>query len=408
MKDLSAIPAVLTKRHLAIFENPPHWLERGNQTQFYVPSVKDISQIIKEIQEMQSELNELGMQWMPDERRNELNILLKCDLGAFTTRHIFMPPEQNLIDASLGNEFMHCTYLRHFQEKEQNDDGESPADPWDENLADRVNDKLAEYKEGFAAFDFLLQALYWNTFGLTGIAFGEQILALDFWRKSVHGKIEDVNNELSLIKEKPTVKDWLELKFEETVHNGELLDSSPEIEKAWRTGKSEDLPANLRGQYLSFFAFAYDEYTSRNRLLRQKYMLPQDHDRWIQWQRDYFANRPIRARYVSNLIEAIRINEAPSTSPRNYSDTSAHGFVYFIKNGDLFKIGITQNLLSRMSQVRPDEILNVVRCANYREIERALHLRFKEVRLPQSEYFRLSAEQVEHVHSLLSGQAKFF
>jgi len=173
MKDLNAIPAVLTKRHLAIFENPPHWLERGNQTQLHIPSIEDISQIIKEMQEMQSELNKLRMQWMTDERRNELNILLKCNLGAIVTRHIFMSPEQNLIDASLDNEFLHCTYLRHFQDKELNGDGESPGDPWDESLADRVNDKLAEYKERFAALDFLLQALYWNTFGLTGIAFGE-------------------------------------------------------------------------------------------------------------------------------------------------------------------------------------------------------------------------------------------
>lgn len=404
---MSALPPVLIKRHLAIFENPPNWLAPGDQTSFFVPSVKDFSQIFIELQELQSGLNELRMQWMPSERRNELNILLECSPCRVMSRHIFVPPDRDSIDASLDSEFVHCSYLKHFQEKEQNSHGEEP-DPWDESLADRVNDKLAEYKQRFAALDFLLQALYWNTFGLTGFAFGEQILALAFWKTSVHGKIEDVSNELSLIKEKPTVKDWLELKLEEMGHNGELPDSFPEIKKAWRTGKSQDLPANLRGQYLSFFASAYDEYSNRNRLLHQKYMFPQDHDRWIQWQRDYFENRLIRAEYVSNLLEALRINEEPSRPRSNCSDTSAHGFVYFVKNGDLFKIGITQNLLSRMSQVRPDEILNVVRCANYREIERALHLRFKEVRLPQSEYFRLSVEQVEHVHSLLTGQAKFF
>ena len=405
---MSALPPVLIKRHLAIFENPPNWLSPGEQTSSFIPSAQDFSQIIAELQEIQSELNELRMQWMPDERRNELNILLEYNLNEIMARHIFVPPDRGLTDASLGNEFMHCTYLKHFQEKNQNSHGEAAGDPWDERLGDRVNDKLAVYKERIAALDFLLQALYWNTFALTGITFGEQILALDFWRKAVHGKIEDVNNELSLIKEKPTVKDWLDLGLEQMRCNGDLPDSNPEIKKAWRTGKSQDLPANLRGQYLSFFASAYDEYSNHNRLLRQKYMLPEDHDRWIQWQRDYFENRLIRARYASNLLEALRINEAPSRSPSNYTDTSAHGFIYFVKNGDLFKIGITQNLLSRMSQVRPDEILNVVRCANYREIERALHLRFKEVRLPQSEYFRLSVEQVEHVHSFLAGQAKFF
>jgi len=97
---------------------------------------------------------------MPNERRNEFNILLECILSEFMTRHIFVPPERGLIDASLVNEFMFCTHFKHFQEKKQNNHGEAAGDPWDERLADRVIDKLAEYKNRFAALVFLMQSLY--------------------------------------------------------------------------------------------------------------------------------------------------------------------------------------------------------------------------------------------------------
>ena len=83
------------------------------------------------------------------------------------------------------------------------------------------------------------------------------------------------------------------------------------------------------------------------------------------------------------------------------------GFVYFVRNGGLFKIGITENMLRRMSELNPDELLNVVRCSNFQELERELHRRFKEVRLPQTEYFRLSDQQVQEVHQLMVKLAEF-
>ena len=90
------------------------------------------------------------------------------------------------------------------------------------------------------------------------------------------------------------------------------------------------------------------------------------------------------------------VKEAPPT-----------GFVYFVRNGDLFKIGITENMLRRMNQLTPDELLNVVRCSNFQEVERELHRRFKDVRLPQTEYFRLSDQQVQEVHQLMVKLAEF-
>ena len=88
-------------------------------------------------------------------------------------------------------------------------------------------------------------------------------------------------------------------------------------------------------------------------------------------------------------------------------ETSPTGFVYFVRNGDLFKIGITENMLRRLRELAPDELLNVVRCSNFQEVERELHRRFKDVRLPQTEYFRLSDQQVQEVHQLMVKLADF-
>jgi len=83
------------------------------------------------------------------------------------------------------------------------------------------------------------------------------------------------------------------------------------------------------------------------------------------------------------------------------NEKSEYGFVYFIRNGDLFKIGITENLLRRLSELQPDEVLNVVRCKNFQEVEKRLHSDFKEIRLPQTEYFRMLHAHVLEVHRLM-------
>lgn len=77
------------------------------------------------------------------------------------------------------------------------------------------------------------------------------------------------------------------------------------------------------------------------------------------------------------------------------------GFVYFIRNKDLYKIGITTDMLRRMAELKPDELLNMVRCSNYFDVESTIHKEFSKERLPQSEYFRLSLEQIEKVHQMM-------
>ena len=83
------------------------------------------------------------------------------------------------------------------------------------------------------------------------------------------------------------------------------------------------------------------------------------------------------------------------------------GFVYLIRNEDIFKIGITDNLLRRFNQLKPDEVLNVVRCSNYESLEKELHKKFKKNRIPQTEYFRLNQNQVEQVNNEMTKGAEF-
>ena len=87
--------------------------------------------------------------------------------------------------------------------------------------------------------------------------------------------------------------------------------------------------------------------------------------------------------------------------------TVEKGFVYLIRNDDIYKIGITDNLLRRFNQLKPDEVLNVVRCSNYESLEKELHKKFKKNRIPQSEYFRLDKNQIEQVNIEMTKGADF-
>ena len=81
------------------------------------------------------------------------------------------------------------------------------------------------------------------------------------------------------------------------------------------------------------------------------------------------------------------------------------GFVYLIRNKDLFKIGITVSMQRRMKELKPDEVVAVKQAANMRGIEKLLHKRYKHQRIPQTEYFRLSSDEVSEAVLLLGGNA---
>ena len=70
------------------------------------------------------------------------------------------------------------------------------------------------------------------------------------------------------------------------------------------------------------------------------------------------------------------------------------GHIYLIKNKDLYKIGITKDFKRRMKALKPDEIVKVLKIDSYKSLEKKLHRRYNNSRIPQTEYFRLSEAQL--------------
>tara|TARA_B100001250_G_C19653774_1_gene723910 strand:- start:251 stop:799 length:549 start_codon:yes stop_codon:yes gene_type:complete len=78
------------------------------------------------------------------------------------------------------------------------------------------------------------------------------------------------------------------------------------------------------------------------------------------------------------------------------------GWLYLIKNGDLYKIGITKNIQNRMRQLKPDAVVTKLYSNNFKQLERELHKRYKKVRIPQTEYFRLNHFQIREIKQRIS------
>lgn len=158
----------------------------------------------------------------------------------------------------------------------------------------------------------------------------------------------------------------------------------------------------------------YDFYAEN---IRDSYSLEGEVElRWEAWKKQFFDAREARTNWVLTLFNSyidISLAEGEQEilqeeiAEEEFHESAGYGFVYFIRNQELVKIGITGNLLRRMAQLEPDEILNVVRCKNYQELEKDLHSLFKDERIPQTEYFRLSDEQIIKVHKLMTSLADF-
>jgi hypothetical protein len=78
------------------------------------------------------------------------------------------------------------------------------------------------------------------------------------------------------------------------------------------------------------------------------------------------------------------------------------GTIYFIRNEDIYKIGVTNDLDRRMKELMPDEILAIQVTAYYLDYEKELHQKYSHCRIPQTEYFRLSPDEVNDVCNRLA------
>ncbi len=73
------------------------------------------------------------------------------------------------------------------------------------------------------------------------------------------------------------------------------------------------------------------------------------------------------------------------------------GWLYLIRNRDIYKIGITKNFNNRMRQLKPDNVVAKLYTSDYIKLERELHYRYKEYRIPQTEYFRLDNSHIREI-----------
>ena len=73
------------------------------------------------------------------------------------------------------------------------------------------------------------------------------------------------------------------------------------------------------------------------------------------------------------------------------------GWLYLIRNRDLYKIGITKKFENRMRQLKPDKVVAKFYTTDFVILERELHNRYKKFRIPQTEYFRLANSHVKEI-----------
>jgi len=126
---------------------------------------------------------------------------------------------------------------------------------------------------------------------------------------------------------------------------------------------------------------------------------------WNEWNKQFFDSYQQRLDTFYELLN-IASNHDSDNDVDNFDEVLEEGFVYLIRNQDIYKIGITENLLNRMSQLEPDEIIDTIKCSNFREVEKELHREYKDCRIPQTEYFRLDERQVLEVSRKLRSMAK--
>lgn len=168
------------------------------------------------------------------------------------------------------------------------------------------------------------------------------------------------------------------------------------------------------------------EYETLSKSLSEKKISEDKRTTWLQYQKKYFEARlKVKEFYIlhqeltSELLdkeeEEENIKYLMKDNDENFEDLkddsdeiddSDIGFVYFVRNKDLYKIGKTNNMLRRMKQLKADELLDSVRCSNYHQLERQVQAQFKAVRIPQTEYYRLNKEQINKVYELLRKGAK--
>ncbi len=81
------------------------------------------------------------------------------------------------------------------------------------------------------------------------------------------------------------------------------------------------------------------------------------------------------------------------------------GFVYLMKNGDLYKIGCTTNLKSESTKMKPGEVISSFKTNDSKSLEVRLLKLYKKKRIPDTNYFRLTESEVDNCKKHLEGKS---
>ncbi len=81
------------------------------------------------------------------------------------------------------------------------------------------------------------------------------------------------------------------------------------------------------------------------------------------------------------------------------------GYVYLIRNGDLYKIGKTNSLQESLKELKPDEIIKTIQTDFPDSLEARLFRKYKLKRIPETNYFRLSKKQLIDCKNQLGGKS---
>ena len=203
-----------------------------------------------------------------------------------------------------------------------------------------------------------------------------------------------------------------------------------EIAGQMKRGKEKDFDPKLLKENI----IHWENYCNETEIYFQDYLRKEDQRKWNLLSEKFFRDYSlVKMTFFDNLSQVVGDNHQlvdlhlepqeriiwledmylPEEELRKLEDDEVdessldYGYVYLIRNKDIYKIGITKNLLQRMEQLKPDELLNSVRCSNYRELEKEIHKQFKEFRIPQTEYFRLNKSQLKQVNIRMTKGADF-
>ena len=83
------------------------------------------------------------------------------------------------------------------------------------------------------------------------------------------------------------------------------------------------------------------------------------------------------------------------------------GFVYLMKNGDLYKLGCTTNLKGEANKMKPGEIISSFKTNDPKSFEVRLLRLYKKKRIPDTNYFRLSESEVNNCIKHLESNSNF-